>query len=447
MATLAEHPTVRAHRKGTRRGTEPPSARLEADRLRRLVLEAGADDAGFVSIDSPEVADQRDEIVGLFPGARTLISFVCRTNRGNIRSPARSIANLEFHEAGDQVNEVAREVVRRLEEQGIEAANAGAMGFPMEMDHWPEKMWVVSHKPVAVAAGLGRMGIHRNVIHPRFGNIVLLGTVVTAAEVDRHGAPLDYNPCLECKLCVAACPTGAIGSDGRFDFSACYTHNYREFMGGFSDWVESLADSGSARGYRSRVSDPETVSMWQSLGFGPNYKAAYCMSVCPAGEEVIGPFLDDRKSFLAGIVKPLQQKEETVYVLDGSDAQQHVKRRFPKKSTKVVGNGLRPRTLAGFLRGLPLVFQPGAAADLEAVYHFRFTGEEALEATVRIEQGRLEVARGLAGQCDLRITADGETWLRFLAKDVSLPRALLSTRIRLWGDPRRLLDFARCFPS
>jgi len=24
-------------------------------------------------------------------------------------------------------------------------------------------LWVVSHKPVAVAAGMGRMGIHRNI--------------------------------------------------------------------------------------------------------------------------------------------------------------------------------------------------------------------------------------------------------------------------------------------
>ena len=48
------------------------------------------------------------------------------------------------------------------------------MGFPMEMDRFPGKTWVVSHKPVAVAAGLGQMGIHRNVIHPKFGNFILL---------------------------------------------------------------------------------------------------------------------------------------------------------------------------------------------------------------------------------------------------------------------------------
>jgi 2-hydroxychromene-2-carboxylate isomerase len=29
------------------------------------------------------------------------------------------------------------------------------------LNQFPGKMWVVSHKPVAVAAGLGMMGIHR----------------------------------------------------------------------------------------------------------------------------------------------------------------------------------------------------------------------------------------------------------------------------------------------
>ena len=91
-----------------------------------------------------------------------------------------------------------------------------AMGFPMEMDRFPGgKIWVVSHKPVAVAAGLGHMGIHRNVIHPKFGNFILLGTVLIGAEATAYDQPIAYNPCLECKLCVAACPVGAISPDGR----------------------------------------------------------------------------------------------------------------------------------------------------------------------------------------------------------------------------------------
>jgi ferredoxin len=321
---LAEHPTVRSFQERDAAGhSVAQPLTVDHDWLRQVCLEAGADDAGFVEIDSPAIADQNVDILWLLPKTKTLISFVVRMNRENIRTPARSIANLEFHHTTDETNEAARKIVVALERIGVRAVNGGAVGFPMEADRWGTKMWVVSHKPVAVAAGLGCMGIHRNVIHPKFGSFILLGTVLMDAEVSKYSHPIDYNPCLECKLCVAACPTGAIGSDGSFNFSACYTHNYREFMGGFNDWVETIADSKDALDYRKKVSGAESVSMWQSLSFGANYKAAYCLSVCPAGQDVVGPFLTDRKEFLKDVVKPLQDKVETVYVVPGSDSEDY----------------------------------------------------------------------------------------------------------------------------
>lgn len=449
MAKLAEHPTVKRFYGERQEGRvqDAPSV-LDAAWLRQICLDAGADDVGFVQADRPEVADQQADIKFVFPRTKTLISFVCRMNHENIRTPARSIANLEFHHTTDEANEVARRIVATLEGIGIGAVNGGAVGFPMEADRWGSKIWVISHKPVAVAAGLGQMGIHRNVIHPKLGNFILLGTVLVAAEVTEYSRPIVYNPCLECKLCVAACPTGAISPEGEFNFSACYTHNYREFMGGFNDWVEKIAESDSGRKYRQKVSPAETVSMWQSLSFGANYKAAYCMAVCPAGEDVIGPFLNNRKQFLEDVVKPLQIKPETVYVVTNSDAEDYVARRFPHKRTKRVSNGLAGQgTIRSFLRGLPFAFQPGKSTGLDVTYHFTFTGEEDVKATVVIRNKKVEVSDDHIGKADLRINADSGTWLRFLRKDTNLVWALLTRKIRIHGSPRLLLSFGRCFPS
>ncbi len=443
---LAEHPTVRRFRESNSPGNAESPQPLDAAWLRQLCLNCGADDAGLVEISRPALDDQRADILRYFPPARTLLSFVCRMNREPIRSPARSASNLEFHGTYDHSNEVARKVVTALEQRGIRAMNPSA-GFPMEQDRFPGKIWVVSHKPVAVAAGLGRMGIHRNVIHPKFGNFIVLGTVLLDAEATSYGQPIDYNPCLECKLCVAACPVGAISPDGDFQFSNCLTHNYREFMSGFSDWVENVASSNTALSYREKVSLSETASMWQSLAFGPNYKAAYCLAVCPAGEDVIGPFLTDRKTFLKDTVRPLTEKEETVYVIAGSDAEEYAPRRFPKKKVKRVGSGIRATTIGGFLFGLKLLFQPGQAAGLNAAYHFTFTGKEPKEATVTIRDGTLQVQDGHQGEADLRVTADSETWLGFLAKERSLLWALLRRRIRIKGSPKLLVAFGKCFPS
>jgi ferredoxin len=305
---------------------------------------------------------------------------------------------------------------------------------------------VVAHKPIAVAAGLGQMGIHRNLIHPRFGNFILLGTVLVGAEISAYSREIDYNPCLECKLCVAACPVGAIGADGTFNFSACYTHNYREFMGGFADWVENIADSRNGKDYRRRVKDSESVSMWQSLGFGPNYKAAYCMAVCPAGEDVIGPYVASKKKFADDVMRPLQAKLEPVYVVRGSDAEAHVQKRYPHKTVRHVYNSLRPRNIASLLFGMPLSFQRHAAGKLNATYHFVFNGNEATEATVMIRDGKLSVENGLRGVPNIKVIADSETWLGFLAGERNLLWALLTRRVRLRGNPKWLLALKRCFP-
>ncbi|MFO0905535.1 MAG: SCP2 sterol-binding domain-containing protein [Pirellulales bacterium] len=424
----------------------PFPAKIDAERLRQMALDCGADDAGLVEIGHPALDDQRADILKFFPKTKTLLAIVCRMNREPIRSPARSAANLEFHATGEEVNDVCRAVVTALEKAGVPAINP-PMGFPMEADRWPDKMWVVSHKPVAVAAGMGMMGIHRNVIHPKFGNFILLGTILIGAEATEYAQPLDYNPCFSCKLCVAACPVGAISPDGQFDLASCYTHNYREFMGGFSDWVESIADADNGLDLRKNVTRQETVSTWQSLAFGPNYKAAYCLSVCPAGEEVIGPFQADRKAFLNENVRPLQEKEETIYVVPRSDAEAHVRKRFPHKSVKHVRGSLHPRTIAGFLRGMRYTFQRGQSEGLNAVYHFTFTGKELCTATVVIRDQTIQVIDGHVGEPDFRLTADSQTWLGFLAKERSLLWALLLRRIRMKGSPMLLMAFGKCFPS
>jgi putative sterol carrier protein len=187
--------------------------------------------------------------------------------------------------------------------------------------------------------------------------------------------------------------------------------------------------------------------MWQSLAFGANYKAAYCMAVCPAGEDVIGPYLASKKDFADDVLRPLQAKHEPVYVVRGSDAEAHVRKRYPHKTIRPVRGLLRPRNIASLLFGMQVSFQRHAAGKLDATYHFVFTGNETAEATVTIRDGKITVENGLLGKPSIKVIADSETWLGFLAGERNLLWALLTRRIRLQGNPKWLLAFKRCFPS
>lgn len=443
-----DHPTVRnlAGKASPTSAGDTPGV-LDAAALRRIAIAHGADDVGIVEIGRPALEPQRAEILRNYPWTKSLLSFVVKMAREPVRGAPRSVANLEFHRAGHEVDHIAAAIVSDLEERGFRAVNP-SMGFPMEMYQANAgAIWLVSHKPVAVAAGLGHMGIHRNLIHPKFGNFVLLGTVLMECEASGYDRPIDFNPCLECKLCVSACPVGAIGPEGSFNFSSCYTHNYREFLGGFSDWVEQVADARDALDYRRRVHEIETASMWQSLSHGANYKSAYCMAVCPAGENVIGPYLEDKQRHLQDVVKPLQDRPEPVYVVPGSDAEAITSRRFKNKTVKRVSGGLRPRSISGLIAFLPHVFQPNQSRGLDATFQFTFTGDERREVTVRIRNRTIEVEDGLTGRPDVYVTADAKTWLGFLAKEKSLIGAIVTRKIRLRGNPKLLLAFGKCFPS
>jgi hypothetical protein len=218
-------------------------------------------------------------------------------------------------------------------------------------------------------------------------------------------------------------------------------------MGGFVNWTHTVAASGSVDRYRNKVSDAETVSLWQSLSFGANYKAAYCLAVCPAGEEVIAPFLGNRKDFLDGIVRPLQEKQEIVYVTPESDAETYVQRRYPHKTTKRVGNGLRVTSIDGFLVGMRRTFQRGKSEGLNAVYHFTFTGKEPRTATVTIRDKTLDVQAGHVGAPNFQLKADSESWIRFLTWKPTLIWALLTRKVTFRGSPKLLLAFGKCFPG
>ena len=127
--------------------------------------------------------------------------------------------------------------------------------------------------------------------------------------------------------------------------------------------------------------------MWQSLAFGPNYKSAYCQAVCPAGDDVIGPYLSDKAQWRRDVVVPLLRSEENVYVTSGSRAER-VARRNPSKRVRYVDYQPRLSTPANFVLGLRHRFDRTRAAGVSVRVELRFTERAVL---VTVEGGALAI--------------------------------------------------------
>lgn len=306
---------------------------VSRDMLKRICLASGADDAGFVEIERKELEGEREGILRVYPAAASVISLVRAMNRENIQSAARTPANDELNSVGDEFSRICRDILRRLNEEGIRGVVV-TKAFPMDMIRWPGKIWDVGHKTIAVQAGLGHMGINRLVIHPKHGNFIQLNSILINAEVDQYDRPLARKDCIKCGLCVKVCPVGAIGKDKPFDFLACSTHSYRYNMVGFQEWVDAIISSPDMETYRGRFEDRETAAMWQSLMFRID-RCGYCMAVCPAGDNVKDDYLSDKEAYCREILKPLMDRPEPVYVSRGSGAEEAA-RRNPHKETRFV---------------------------------------------------------------------------------------------------------------
>jgi epoxyqueuosine reductase len=93
----------------------------------------------------------------------------------------------------------------------------------------------------AVRAGIAFYGKNTLAITRRFGSWVVLGTLVTDVEIEPTPA-LELD-CGSCRLCIDACPTGALDEPGVLDSTRCLSYWTQAPRPIPEDYRGELADS------------------------------------------------------------------------------------------------------------------------------------------------------------------------------------------------------------
>jgi epoxyqueuosine reductase QueG len=122
-----------------------------------------------------------------------------------------------------QLNNLLDRITLRL---GMEIERLGRAALPIaasQIVDWQQQRAHLSHKRIAIAAGLGWLGRNNLLVTAQYGSRVRLATVLTDLALEPTLRASADSGCGECRDCIAVCPARAIGEGAdEFNHQACY---------------------------------------------------------------------------------------------------------------------------------------------------------------------------------------------------------------------------------
>ena len=104
----------------------------------------------------------------------------------------------------------------------IQGMGCDALPIPAsQIVDWENQQGHLSHKKVAIEAGLGWIGRNNLLVNPNYGARIRLVTILTNLPL-KHDHPIG-DDCSRCRKCLAVCPAGAIKErQEEFDHLKCF---------------------------------------------------------------------------------------------------------------------------------------------------------------------------------------------------------------------------------
>ncbi len=181
---------------------------------------------GAAKIGVARVDDSLMQIFTLSPGELQnwpfAISIVIRLSKAVLDSlddQPTMLYKWHYKQANAQLDRIAFNLTNKIQEMGYRALPIAAS----QILDWQKQNAHVSHRHVAVAAGLGWLGRNNLLVTHEFGAQVRLTTVLTNLPLPVREERVPFS-CGNCHRCVEECPVDALGeSPEDFDFDRCFS--------------------------------------------------------------------------------------------------------------------------------------------------------------------------------------------------------------------------------
>lgn len=186
-----------------------------------------------------------------------------------------------------ELEEIELRLVYFLEEAGFPAITVPPAHFdPRQYDRGGNTRGPLSLPHAAVEAGLGTLGLNLMLLTPEYGPRVILGAVLTQAELEPD-RPLSAPLCLgeACGRCLLACPADAILHWG-LDKGRCAPLASPYGFSYLMDHLEGMVAADREEQLRL-LKSKESFMVWQSIlrGVGVYSGCTRCVDVCPVGQD------------------------------------------------------------------------------------------------------------------------------------------------------------------
>lgn len=220
-------------------------------RVKELAKCLGAAAVGIATKETLEGGPPSVDLTYVLPGASSAVSFLVpldqRCIETYLKKEDRRSYELNNVRTNTLVSGISFEIASYLNQKGYPSvAQAANLVYRTDTPNGPhDEKPPISHRYLAVRSGIGHFGLSGNVITRDFGAAVILGSVVTTADlIPTDPLPPEDNYCDGCRLCMASCASGYMSPDDittirmggyGFTYSKRRHHNRCDYVcGGFT---------------------------------------------------------------------------------------------------------------------------------------------------------------------------------------------------------------------